>query len=132
MLTATGVAHFVLPRFYDPIIPHALPGTARSWVLASGAAELAVAAAVAAKRSRRAGATVAAVLFIAVFPANVQMAVNWSRRSALESTLAWVRLPMQVPLVWWALRVRRASTSDAVRTCSKNLDLGSGQAQTGC
>ncbi|MDQ1367301.1 MAG: hypothetical protein QOE57_3343, partial [Acidimicrobiaceae bacterium] len=86
----------------------------RSWVLASGAAELAVAAALAAKRSRRAGATVAAVLFIAVFPANVQMAVNWSRRSALESTLAWVRLPLQVPLVWWALRVRRASTADAV------------------
>jgi uncharacterized membrane protein len=121
MLTATGVAHFVLPRFYDPIIPHALPGTARSWVLASGAAELAVAAAVAAKRSRRAGATVAAVLFIAVFPANVQMAINWSRRSALESTMAWVRLPLQVPLVWWALRVRRATTAARFERVQKTL-----------
>ncbi|MDQ1394628.1 MAG: hypothetical protein QOF30_3605 [Acidimicrobiaceae bacterium] len=111
MLTVTGVAHFVVPRFYDPIIPHALPGTARGWVLASGGAELAVAAAVFARRSRRAGATMAAVLFIAVFPANVQMAVNWSRRSTLESTLAWARLPIQVPLVWWALRVRRASAA---------------------
>ncbi len=109
MLTVTGVAHFVVPRFYDPIIPHALPGTARGWVLASGGAELAVAAAVAARRSRRAGATMAAVLFLAVFPANVQMAVNWSRRSTLEATLAWARLPLQVPLIWWALRVRRAS-----------------------
>jgi uncharacterized membrane protein len=116
MLTVTGVAHFVVPRFYDPIIPHALPGTARGWVLASGGAELAVAAAVAVRRSRRAGATVAAVLFVAVFPANVQMAVNWSRRSALESTLAWARLPAQVPLIWWALRVRRATSEHSARS----------------
>ena len=46
----------------------------------SGAAELACAAAVANRRTRRVGATLAAVLFVVVFPANLQMAVGWALR----------------------------------------------------
>jgi uncharacterized membrane protein len=107
LLTFTGLAHFVVPGFYDRLIPNALPGTARHWVLVSGATELAVAAAVAGPRSRRLGATLAAVLFVAVFPANVKMAVDWSSRGPVEAGLAWARLPLQIPLVWWAIWVRR-------------------------
>ncbi|MDQ6614057.1 MAG: hypothetical protein M3083_04760 [Actinomycetota bacterium] len=109
LLTVSGVTHFLVPGLYDPIVPHALPGSARSWVLVSGAAELACAAAVAGKRTRPLGTTLAAVLFVVVFPANIQMAVDWNGRSALVAALAWARLPVQVPLVWWALRVRRTS-----------------------
>ena len=47
LLTVAGVTHFVAPTFYDPIVPRALPGSARDWVLVSGAAELACAAAIA-------------------------------------------------------------------------------------
>ncbi len=109
LLTFTGVTHFVAPGFYEPIVPHALPGSARSWVFASGVAELACAAALAGKRSRTLGATMALVLFVVVFPANVQMAVDWSRDGALKASVAWARLPLQVPLIWWAWRVRRRS-----------------------
>jgi len=107
LLATAGTSHFVAPRFYDAIVPRVLPGSARGWTLVSGAAELACAAAVANPRSRRVGATLAAALFVAVFPANVQMALDARGAPARDRVLAWGRLPLQVPLVWWALRVRR-------------------------
>jgi len=73
-------------------------------------AELATAALVAVPRTRRVGGLVAAGLFVAVFPANVKMAVDWARqprRSPLQRLVAWMRLPLQVPLVIWAVRVWR-------------------------
>jgi uncharacterized membrane protein len=83
LLAGAGLTHFLKPGFYDPIVPHALPGPARAWTYGSGVVELAVAAAVAAPRTRSRGALVAAVLFVAVYPANIQMAVDastWGRR----------------------------------------------------
>ena len=68
-----------------------------------------MAAAVAAPRTRRLGATAAAALFVGVFPANVQMACDWSDRPPAARAVAWGRLPLQVPLVAWALAVRRRS-----------------------
>jgi uncharacterized membrane protein len=109
LLTATGVAHLTVPRPFDAIVPRSLPGPPRFWTLASGVAELGVAAAVASPRTRRLGATAAAALFVAVFPANVKMARDWSDRSAAARAVAWGRLPLQVPLVAWALAVRGAA-----------------------
>jgi len=107
LLVVAGVAHFVIPRFYDAVVPTILPFTPRTWVLASGGVELACAALVANRRSRPIGAAVAAVLFVAVFPANVKMAIDWSHQGRLKAVLGIARLPLQVPLVYWALRVRR-------------------------
>jgi uncharacterized membrane protein len=104
-----GASHFVVPRFYDAIVPDRLPGPARAWTLVSGAAELVCALAVAHPRTRRLGATAAAILFIVVFPANVQMAVDWRERPLPERLVAYGRLPLQIPLVIWALRIRRAA-----------------------
>jgi uncharacterized membrane protein len=58
-------------------------------------------------RTRRSAATTAAALFVVVFPANVQMAVD---PGGVPRWLAIARLPLQVPLVLWALQVRRAAT----------------------
>ena len=73
----------------------------------SGVAELASAAAIARPSTRRLGGLAAAIVFVAVFPANVQMAVDWRHRPALEQAEAYGRLPLQIPLVWWAWRVHR-------------------------
>ena len=100
-----GATHFANPNFYDPIVPRALPGSARFWTYASGAAELAVAATVALPRTRRTGALLAAGLFVAVFPGNLQMAWDWRNRSKREQAMAYGRLPLQLPMVVWALRV---------------------------
>lgn len=109
LLATTGALHFAAPRPFDSIVPRHLPGPARGWTYASGAAELAVAAALTRPRTRRAGGFAAAALFVAVFPANVQMAWSWRRRPWPARAVALARLPLQVPLVVWALRVGRAA-----------------------
>lgn len=107
LLAATGVLHFAAPRPFDAIVPRALPGTRRRWTHLSGAAEIAVAAAVAAPHSRRLGGLAAAALFVGVFPANVQMALDSRGRPLPYRAAVWGRLPLQLLLVAWALRVAR-------------------------
>ncbi|MBP2340985.1 putative membrane protein [Saccharothrix coeruleofusca] len=107
LLGVAGVTHFARPRPYDSIVPRSLPGGPRAWTYASGAAELALAAAVAAPRTRGLGGLLAAWFFVAVFPANVKMARDFRHKSAKARAIAYGRLPLQVPLVLWALRVRR-------------------------
>ncbi|MEA2971679.1 MAG: hypothetical protein QOG82_137 [Actinomycetota bacterium] len=102
-LLVAGVAHFVIPRPYRRIVPTVLADPA-FWVRWSGVAEIACAALVVHPRTRRAGAIAAAVLFVAVFPANVKMALD-SDAGFPGATLAWLRLPLQIPLVVWAGRV---------------------------
>ena len=109
LLLTVGLIHFVRPQQFDDLVPEALPGSARTWNLGAGAAELALGAAVLHPRTRRTGAGLAALLFVLVFPGNVKMAWDWRDRSAPEQLAAYARLPLQVPLVVWAWRVRRRS-----------------------
>ncbi len=104
LLGGAGALHFAAPRAFDTAVPPELPGSARAWTLGSGVVELACAAAVAAPRTRRAGALASAALFVAVFPGNVHHVR--AARTPLQRRVAWARLPLQVPLVLWALRVR--------------------------
>ena len=101
------MTHFVAPGFYDSMVPDPLPGSARSWTYASGVAELAVAGSVAHPRTRRLGGLAAAALFVAVFPANVKMALEADTTG--ERVATYARLPLQLPLVVWAWKVSRAS-----------------------
>ncbi|MFE3447258.1 hypothetical protein ACFXNW_29855 [Nocardia sp. NPDC059180] len=109
-LFGMGVLHFVVPKPFDSIVPPKLPGRARSYTYASGVAELGVATALAVPRTRRLGGRLAAALFIAVFPANVQFAVD----SLGSSKAGWpvklvsvLRLPLQIPMITTALAVSR-------------------------
>jgi uncharacterized membrane protein len=103
-LASAGMSHFLIPKQYDAIVPRSLPGSARGYTYVSGLAELGVAAALVHPRTRRLGGRAAALLFVAVFPANVRMALDWRRRPLPYRLAAWARLPLQVPLVLWALR----------------------------
>lgn len=111
LLGGAGVAHFAAPAPFARIVPRAL-GRPGPWVAASGVAELACAAGLLPRATRRWAGLASAALFAAVYPANVTMAVQalrserapgWYRGAALA------RLPLQLPLVVWALRV--ASTA---------------------
>jgi uncharacterized membrane protein len=88
-------------------VPRYLPGAARAWTYGSGVAELGVAAGLLTPGLRRQAAVAAAALFVAVFPANLQMALDGGYPGASgvlgSPGLAWARLPLQVPLVWWSL-----------------------------
>ena len=65
--------------------------------------------AVVAPRTRARGGLATAALLLAVFPGNVYMAVE---PGDTARWLAVARLPLQVPLVLWALQVRRSARSD--------------------
>ncbi|MCA1719833.1 MAG: DoxX family protein [Actinobacteria bacterium] len=109
VLTTTGVLHLLVPKPYDGLIPSWLPGSARAWVYGSGVAELACAAGLFVPRTRRPAATATALLFVAVFPGNIEMAVH---PGDTPRWLALARLPLQIPLLLWALQVRRVSAGD--------------------
>jgi uncharacterized membrane protein len=113
LLGGSGALHFAAPKPYDSIVPPALPGSARTWTYVSGVAELVIATALVVPRFRRLGGLLAALLFIGVFPANVQMALDHQRsgKPLPARLMAFGRLPLQVPLVLWALRVRQSSES---------------------
>ncbi|MDT0306937.1 hypothetical protein RM780_08165 [Streptomyces sp. DSM 44917] len=107
LLGAAGTLHFRAPKYYDALIPEALPFGPRPWTYLSGAAELACAAAVAVPATRRAGGLAAAGLFAAVFPGNLKMARDWRGRGVVARGVAYGRLPLQAPLIAWALKVSR-------------------------
>ena len=107
-----GLAHFVVPRFYEQMIPPALPGRPRTWVYGSGVCEIAVGAAVALPRTRKLGARAAFWLFLLVLPGNVQMWWDARRtgRPQAEQAVLTARLPMQIPLLFWSAAVRRRAS----------------------
>lgn len=107
LLVGAGTTHFVKPSFYDPMIPEALPGTARQWTYGSGVVELLLGALVAVPRTRRPAALASAGLFVAVFPGNVKGALDAD--TTVEQVVTIARLPLQVPLVLWAWKVSRRS-----------------------
>ena len=112
LLAIAGATHLVRPGWYDGLVPPLLPGSSRAWTLGSGVAELLVAAAVAAPRTRRGGGLAAAALFVAVFPGNVWMAIE---PGGVPRWAALARLPLQVPLVLWGLQVAGKLSSTASR-----------------
>ena len=108
LLAGAGATHFAVPKFYDTMIPERLPGRPRTWTYGSGLTEFAVAAALALPRTRRTGGLAAALLFAGVLPGNVKMAVDARNSDSTAFRVGTVlRLPMQWPLIAWALKVRR-------------------------
>jgi len=106
LLTTTGILHFLLPRPFVTIVPRALPHK-EALVAASGVAELVCAGLLVAPGTRRAGGAASATVLLAVFPANASMALRSTRRSRWYRAAVWARLPLQVPLIWWGLRIAR-------------------------
>jgi uncharacterized membrane protein len=105
MFAVAGVLHLLRPVTFDAIVPRALPGTPRAWTVGSGVAELGLAIALAVPATRRAAGTAAAAFLLAVWPANVKMALD--ARSPRARAVSFARLPVQVPLVRAAWRAGR-------------------------
>jgi len=107
LMVSAGSMHFVVPGSYARIVPRFL-GHARGLVAVTGAAEVVAGALLVVPRTRRVGAWASFVLLLCVWPANVQMALDGGLEGAgfpLDSpVLAWVRVPLQVPLLTWAWR----------------------------
>jgi uncharacterized membrane protein len=110
MLLLTGAGHFIVPGPVDQLVPAFLPGEPRLWTYLSGVAEIVVAlmlfaplgSKIAGKSIRLWGAYSAFALFVAVFPANINMAIQWSSRDMPQPLFAYARLPLQFGLFYWA------------------------------
>jgi uncharacterized membrane protein len=109
VMTVAGLGHFVAPRFFQAIVPRWFPWR-REAVLYSGIAELTAGALLAVPRTSRTGAAIATVTLVAVYPANVQMAIDAARGQPQVSApkwVTWIRVPMQVPMIRTAWSLTR-------------------------
>ena len=101
LYVAAGVNHFVRPAFYMKIMPPYLP-----WplvlVYASGVAEIVLGLLVLLKKWRAPAAWGLIALLIAVFPANIHMALHNEIYPDIPPAMRWVRLPLQLVLMAWA------------------------------
>jgi uncharacterized membrane protein len=109
--TGSAVVHFFRPESFMPIMPRAIPDRHhRNLIYLSGVAELVCAIGLY-RRTRWATPASVAILG-AVFPANLQMALDaGSGRNpgpADKAAVAWGRLPLQIPMVWAAFQARSA------------------------
>lgn len=99
-----GLLHFVRPEQFDAIIPDAIPAK-RELTYASGVVEVAGAAALVVRPSRTVGWALVALL-VAVFPANVNQAVNQVAIPGMPTpprAALWARLPLQALMIWAVL-----------------------------
>jgi uncharacterized membrane protein len=103
-----GLLHFVRPQMYEAIMPPQLPAH-RELVYASGVAELAGGVALMAPddRVRRYGAWWTVATMVAVFPANLHMALHPGRYKKIPPAALYGRLPVQALFIAWALRAGR-------------------------
>ena len=116
MLIVAGIAHFFFPKALDAIVPQFLPGGPRLWTYLSGVAEIAIGLALLAPLSMKIGSTPirllaaygALFLFIAVYPANIKMAIDWRNRPMPYPMIAFARLPLQFGLFYWAWSIIKA------------------------
>lgn len=99
-----GLLHFARPRLYEAIVPPWLPAP-RELVYASGVAEIAGGLGTMHPRTRRAAALWSIATLVAVFPANVHMAINpeeFEDRIPGGRAALWARLPVQGLFIAWA------------------------------
>lgn len=113
-----GVLHFVAPEPFERIVPRELPAP-RGLVYLSGLAEIALGIGVLFPRTRRRSAKGLVLLLLAVFPANVNMAVRDvganplpERAEPLYNAALWIRLPLQGVLIAWAWWYARGGPED--------------------
>jgi uncharacterized membrane protein len=102
-MVAVGVQHFTNPVFFERIVPPWVPSASLA-VSVSGVAEILGGIGLLVPRTRRAAAWGLIALFIAVFPANVHMAVHHISPgpTPVPAWAAWARLPFQAVFIAWA------------------------------
>jgi uncharacterized membrane protein len=113
LMLGVGILHFVKDELFAAIVPDYLPAHLLL-VYVSGVAEIALGALLWFERTRVLAAWGLVALYVAVFPANVNMALHPDLplpgvAEPPAPLLLWLRLPLQFVLIWWAHRYTRAS-----------------------
>ena len=109
-LTA-GISHLISPKFYIDIMPPWLSWH-RELVFISGICEICLGLLLIFVPTRRLAAWGIIGLLVAVFPANIQMMLNYANEDNSDLWLSIVRLPFQILLIWWAYGFTKPITSN--------------------
>lgn len=105
----TGAMHFLRPRMYEAIMPSYIPAP-REMVLASGAVEIAGGVGVLVPGLEKTARWGLLALLVAVFPANVHMALEPERVKGLAwlpRWVLWARLPFQAVFAALVIKATR-------------------------
>jgi uncharacterized membrane protein len=107
-----GAMHFVNPRAYRRIMPPYVPSP-DAMVYVSGVAEIAGGAGLLSSRLRRPAGWWLVATLVAVFPANVHMALHPESFAKVPGAPAslWARLPLQAVFIAWVLRAMGSAPS---------------------
>lgn len=115
MFAGAGVAHFAVPSFFEAIVPRWFPSK-RLANEGSGAAEIVLGLAMLPTRTRPLAARGLLALLAAVYPANIDMALNkvavdriggrrFERREGeVTDARNWIRLPFQFVVAYFVAR----------------------------
>lgn len=107
LFIAAGAMHFVRPEMYARIVPPSFVHS-RELVAISGVAEVAGGLGLLLGPTRRAAGIGLIALLIAVWPANIFMAVESQRfTDSAPAWALWGRVPLQIVLIWWIERISR-------------------------
>ena len=103
VFTLAGILHFVRPGMYEAIVPDYLPAH-RELVYASVIAEMAGGLGTLHPATRQAASWLSIATLVAVFPANLHMAIHPDRYPDVPGgTVAlYARLPLQLLIIAWA------------------------------
>ena len=109
LFLTTGTLHFTQPAPFVSIIPPQL-GHQQLLVAISGVAELAGGAGLLLPATRNAAGIGLIDLLVAVWPANWYMALAAGQFAAVAPAwVLWLRVPLQLPLIWWVALARRTA-----------------------
>lgn len=112
LFVAAGLNHFISLDFYLPMMPPYLPAH-RELIWLSGGLEVIGGLAVLVPAWRSAAGWGMVALMVAVFPANLHMALNPADFSDVPAWFLYIRLPLQGLLIWWAFAVTRPMSRPA-------------------
>jgi uncharacterized membrane protein len=107
-----GALHFVMPTVYKPMVPPYLRAP-EALVYASGAAQIVGGSGLMTHSTRQAAGWWLIATLIAMFPANVHMAMSPDEYPGFPggARALWARLPLQAVFIAW---VRAAMQADDV------------------
>jgi uncharacterized membrane protein len=108
LFLVAGSLHFLLPAIYLKIIPPWLPAHL-AILYVSGAAEILGGLGLLIPPTRHPAACGLVILLIAVLPANIYMATAHLPAPGImgQTWAQWLRIPLQLPLIFWAWRYTR-------------------------
>lgn len=109
ILLGAGLLHFLQEKSFRKIIPKILPFR-KAIVLITGVFEIIFALTLWIKKGQKMTSKLLALFMLAVFPANIYMAIKRIPLRGKEKAnpwLVWGRLPLQIPLIIGALKLGR-------------------------